>query len=327
MADTQCYKILGIGTPIVDQTLMVSEAYLKTLPGPRGGSEPIDSETLARFLKECDPPPIASVGGSTVNTIKGLSCLGHSCTIIGKIGEDSAGEMFRSSMNALGIKAELIPTDKSTAQVVCFISPDRDRTMRSHLGAGFDLKPEDLNPELFKGVNLVHIEGYLLALPGVVKRAMELAKDVGAEVSFDLSSFEIVAEHRETIVDLLSSFVKIVFANAEETSTLTGLGDPKRGCIVLKDLSDTAIVKMGGQGGWASDEMEGPLFYKPVPAKVLDTTGAGDYFASGFLHGHILGKKIEICSYFGAVLAAQIVQVVGADLPTEEWKKIKQELS
>ena len=306
---------------------MVSEEYLETLAGPRGGSEPIDYETLKRLLSESRELPIASVGGSTVNTIKGLSYLGHPCTIIGKIGNDPAGEMFCSTMESQGIQTQLISSDKPTAQVVCLISPDKDRTMRSHLGAGLELKPEDLNPELFQGVRLVHIEGYLLALPGVVKRAMELAKEVGAEVSFDLSSFEIVAEHRESIVELMSSFVKVVFANIEETSTLTGVDDPKRGCIFLKDLSEIAVVKMGGRGGWASSEIGTPHFYQPVPAKVLDTTGAGDFFASGFLHGYILQKKIEVCSHFGAVLASQIVQVIGADLPSDVWKKIKTELT
>lgn len=318
-------KILGIGTPIIDHTLMVSNDILRSLSGSPGGSEPIDSAALRRLLEGSPSPPVSSIGGSAVNTLKGLSSLGNACTLFGKIGNDPAGEMVRASMTALGVATTLIPVDKPTAQVACLLSPDRDRTMRYCLGAGADLRPEDLTPELFRGMHLVHIEGYLLERTGVVRRAMELAKEAGAQISMDLSSFEIVSKHKAAIIELVSLYTDIVFANTQETLALTGL-DPKRGCTLLKDISDIAVVKMGEQGGWVANAKGEPRFYPAIPTIAVDTTGAGDFFASGFLHGHMLKKDIDICAHYGAVVAAHIIQVVGADLPATEWEAIKMEV-
>lgn len=319
------YEVLGIGTPIVDQIIQVSDAFIAKIPGTKGGADSVDYKTLLNLIKTSGKTPSLVIGGSTTNTIKGLSRLGWRCAIFGRIGSDEPGKLFLQQMHALGIKPHLLQGDLPTAQVACLISPDYERTMRSFLGAGTQMRAEDLLPEMFEGVQLVHIEGYTLDYGKLPHRAMELAKQAGARISFDLSSFEIAREHKKTIIELVSKYVDIVFANEEEAKALTGL-NPERGCQILKDMSEMAVVKMGKQGSWAAYR-EVKSFQPAFDVQTLDTTGAGDLFASGFLHGYLSEKPLKECSRYGALIASEVVQVVGADIPQESWQQIKKQLA
>ena len=193
--------------------------------------------------------------------------------------------------------------------------------MLSFLGAGAEMKPDDLDPDYFKGVSLVHIEGYSLLVEGLTDKAMQLSKAAGAKVSFDLASFEITRTYKEKIIALLSHYVDIVFANTDETHALTLLG-PEKGCMILKDLCDTAVVSMGKEGCWVGTSQD--LNYCPAIKTIPeDTTGAGDLFASGFLHGYLSGHSVEECARYGALTASEVIQVIGAELPPEAWARIK----
>lgn len=318
------HEILGIGTPIVDQVIMVSHEFIETIPGLKGGSIPVDYNTLVELIKKSGETPTFIIGGSTTNTIKGLTRLGRKCAIFGKIGSDEAGKRFRKELEQLGIRPHLPIGDLPTAQVACLISPDYERTMRSFLGAGTQMLPEDLSAKMFKGVKLVHIEGYILSYGELTRRAMELAKRAGAKISFDLSSFEIILQHKNTIIDLLTKYVDVVFANEEETKALTGF-DPERGCEILKEMCEIAVVKMGKQGSLTARQ-DIKIYQPSFDVKTLDTTGAGDLFASGFLHGYLSKKTLEECSKYGALVASEVVQIIGADIPSESWPQIKQKL-
>lgn len=318
------YEILGIGTPIVDQVIMVNDEFLSTIPGAKGGSFPVDYDTLMALIEKSGEKPGLVVAGSTTNTIKGLASLGRQCAFFGKIGTDEAGKKFHQEIVQLGIIPLLLTGSQPTAQVACMISPDRERTMRSFLGAGAEIHAEDLTPELFRGVKLVHIEGYVLAYEGLTRRAMELAKGAGATISFDLSSFEITRQHKYMIIDLMTHYVDIVFANEEETRALTGL-DPEQGCDFLKNICNIAVVKMGKQGSLAAHK-ETKIYQPSFDVHTMDTTGAGDLFASGFLHGYLSKKNLEECSRYGALVASEVVKIIGADIPAHSWHRIKKRL-
>lgn len=281
----------------------------------------VDYDTFLNLLKESSQQPVSSIGGCTLNTLRGLASLGHSCALFGKIGQDQHGERLRAHLSELNIRSHLISVDQPTAQVACLVTSDSERTMCSFLGAGAYLKPEELSPQLFAGVKLVHIEGYLFACQGVVQRAMELAKQAGAVLSFDLANFEIVSKYKSEISQLLSKHVDIVFANAQESFKLTGL-QPKESCLLLKDLTEIAIVKMGEQGGWVADAQQ-QLFYPAVNVHAVDTTGAGDFFASGFLHGYLKNKELLECARNGAWIASEVVKVIGTEIPPKKWEEIR----
>lgn len=314
-------EVLGIGSPLIDHIIPVSDEYLKSIPGSKGGMEGVDYPTFQKILKQAGPRARLTSGGSGANTIKGLANLGHRCALVGKIGLDEAGETFKKSIEALGIYPHLIPSSTHTGQIACLITPDGERTFRDFFGASQELRVEDLKEEFFHGVKLVHIEGYTILNEELTRRAMQLAKKHGAKVSFDLASFELAQNYRKLMVKLLAQHVHILFANTPETRSLTGL-DPERGCSVLRDLCDIAVVLMGKEGCWVGSHQQ--LIRCPAyPVNPLDTTGAGDLFAAGFLHGYLTGKNLHEAAHYGALAAAEVVQVFGAEIPPEIWKDLR----
>lgn len=317
--------ILGIGAPFVDHIIQVSEEYISQLPGKKGGMWPVDYRTLTKIINSSGSAPTLILGGSGANTIKGLANFGYRCALSGKIGTDEAGRKFLASMKSLGITSFLQPTHNPTSQVVCLITPDKERTMRAFLGASEEMRGEDLDPRNFVGVRLVHIEGYSIMKEGVAQRAMELAKSVGAKVSFDLGSFEVVKAYKKALIELLARYVDIVFSNQEETLALTGR-EPEKGCEVLRDICETAVILLGKEGclvGQGTREVYCPAF----KVDAVDSTGAGDLFASGFLHGVLQGCSLEECARYGALTGAAVVQVVGVDIPPQSWDEIKRKIS
>jgi len=319
------YQILGIGTPIIDYLVNVSDEYINKLPGVPGGSILIDYPTFKKIIKD---HPLSRqrmiAGGSSANTIKGLAQLKHSCSLIGRIGKDHAGSQFTQNMISFGIKPHLTFSDLPTAQVACLITPDHDRTMRAYIGAGAEMSANDLTPDLFEGIHLVHIEGYLMNRIGFVEKAMSLAKAQGAKISFDLSSFEIVEAYQPKLLELLSQYVDIVFANEEEANVLTGF-TPEKACKALKDLCEIAVIKMGEKGSIAANSAE--IVSSPAyQVQVVDTTGAGDLFASGFLHGYLTDQPLRESLRYGSLIASHVITRFGAEIPLDDWKSILKEM-
>lgn len=315
-------EVVGIGSPILDHLIMVEESYLDQLRGEKHGMEAVNYDEMIQIIKESGAIPRSISGGSCANTIKGLASLKHSCAMIGKIGKDDVGKKVMKGFQDF---FDILPlfrysSTTPTAQVVCLVTPDGERTCRSFLGAGKEMTGNDLNPAHFAETRLVHIEGYTLLCEGLTYRAMELAKKAGATVSFDLGSFEIVQTYRESLLEMLEEFVDIVFSNEEETLALTGK-QPEEGCDFLKSLCNISIVMVGAHGCWIGHQHE--KFHCPAyPATVVDRTGAGDLFASGFLHGYLLEKSLMESAKIGSMTAGSVVEVVGAEIPQARWPAI-----
>ncbi len=318
--------VLGIGAPLVDQIFHVSEERLAKMPGNKGGMEPVDFPTFTKLLHESSGESKIIPGGSCANTLRGLRQLGHTCGFIGKIGNDSIGDFYLKDLQNLGIEYLCKPSATPTGQVLSFVTPDGERTFYVYLGASLEISTKDLNPTDFNQVRLVHLEGYSLVYPGLVQRAMEYAKKGGSIVSLDLANFEIVAASREVFIDLIKTYVDICFGNEKEIQALTGLS-AHEGCKLLRSLCPIAIATMGKKGCWVSQK-EDCTFVPTTPIDhPLDTTGAGDLFLSGFLHGYLTGEPIEICARYGVHAGTAIVQVEGAYLNEMQWQKLKMELN
>lgn len=314
------YEILGIGAPYLDLLMRVEESFLSERGWRKGGSSIISIDEMQRAVADAGGNPIRIAGGSGANTIKGLAQLGHSCALLGKIGRDDAAKHFLKTIKSYGIESLYLPTDTPTSQILCLITPDGDRTMRAFIGAGHEMMSKDLSADAFTGVKLVHIEGYSLIRGTLTRRAMELAKEAGALISFDLASFEVLEAHREVVLDLLHRYVDIAFANAEETKTLTGL-DPERGCEALRELCNVAVVLMGPEGCWVGKKKE-LIRCAAFPRTPLDTTGAGDLFSSGFLHGYLHNYPLDECARLGALMGGAVVEHFGAEIPHHIWPNI-----
>lgn len=310
-------SILGIGAPTLDYILKVSESFLETIPGPKTGMQPIELQTLLDILERAEEKAVLLPGGSACNALKGLVHLGWSCGLVGMLGKDPAGAFLKQQLEKEGIHLFLQESETPTSQVLVLVAPDGNRTFRTFTGAGLEIRPDQLNPLHFKDVKLVHVEGYGLPNRGYTEHAMAVAKMAGAQVSFDLASFEIVEVFRETILALLKEFVDIVFLNEKELYALLQLS-PEEGCDALRSLCKTNVVLMGDSGCWVSNQ-KSKIFCPAYPVVPLDTTGAGDLFASGFLHGYLRNKPIEECARYGAMLGAAVVQVHGTHLPADVW--------
>lgn len=318
------HDVLGIGNPFVDHIIEVDDAHLDKISGTKGGMVPVDYETLTEIIADTKQEPLLVFGGSGANTIRAMAHLGYHCALVGKVGIDHPGQHFLAHLRQLGVTSFLIETKTPTAQAVCLITPDMERTMRSFLGASQEMVGADLDPALFEGVRLVHIEGYSILNEQLAHKAMEFAHQAGAKISYDLGSFEVVKAHKKTIQELLSQYVDIVFANQEEVKELTQKG-PEEGCRMLAKTAEIAIVFLGKEGclvGNGSNIIHTPAF----PVETVDTTGAGDLFAAGFLTGYLQGKSLEVCARYGSLAGAAIVQVRGVDLPESEWKRLKKQM-
>lgn len=306
---------------MVDHIIMVDELYLQKIPGAKGGMEAVDYATFKSIIQKSHVLPKVIPGGSSANTIRGLANFGHKCALLGKIGSDDISAKFIKNIQALNIVSLYKQSETPIGQIVCLITPDGERTMRSFLGASQELTLEDLDPAAFANVQLVHIEGYTLLKQSLTQKAMELAKSAGAKISFDLGSFELVKTHKKEIIDLIAGYVDIVFANAEEVKSLTGL-QPQKACQVLKDLSEIAVILLGAKGCLVGKNNR--IIHCPAyPVEALDSTGAGDLFASGFLHGYLEGASLEKCAHYGALAGAAVVQVQGVEILPEIWTEIK----
>lgn len=315
------YDILGLGSPCIDLIIPVEEEFLAKIPGTKGGALMVDFESMNEIIQAAKIKPRIATGGSCANALKGLTNLGWRCAQLGRIGQDAMGDHYIDYIQKIGMISLLVPTRTPTSRVLCLITPDGQRTMRFFEGASREMSHEFLLPHLYNGVKLVHIEGYALRNGNLVETMMKRSKEAGAQVSFDLSCFELVQEYRETILDLLEKYVDIVFANDDETFALTGL-EPMEGALFLKGFCTVSVVLEGANGCWIGSS-EGVFHSSAFKAQIIDTTGAGDLFASGFLYGYLKNLPLETCAYFGNLAGHAIVEVSGAELPEERWTELR----
>lgn len=314
--------VLTIGAPLLDYVIPISESFLSTIPGEKGGMEIIDLETMKQLLLYAGDPAKEAIGGSAANVAKTLARLGTQTSFVGKVGHDAAGKRFVKALEKVGVKSYCTESTLPTGHVMCLITEDSLRTCRSYLGASQEITPHDLKAEYFKDIKHLHLEGYTFLRDKLTEKAMDLAKTAGAQISLDLGSFEVVQEHRDRILSLIKNYVNILFANEQEATALTDL-EADLSCAFLKEFCDIAIVFLGENGCLLGSQNQKPQLIPAFKVKAVDTTGAGDCFAAGFIHAYLQNKSLESCAKLGAFAAAEVVQIFGTDLPYQSWKQIQ----
>lgn len=319
-------KVLGIGNALVDVLIeLENDNILQELSLPKGSMQLIDSrklEAINRHIKQMHRVLIP--GGSATNTITSLSQLGISTGMIGKINDDEIGNSYKQDLTNRGVIPQLLKGDLPSGRATTFISRDGERTFATYLGAASTLQADELKAEMFDGYDLMHIEGYLLQSHTLIERAMQLAKQAGCLVSMDMASYNIVEENLEFIQYLLEKYVDIVFANEEEAHAFY----PQSLLESLKALAritQTAVVKLGGKGSMV---MSGEEFVEvpALPVQKIDTTGAGDNYAAGFLFGLVNSYPLSTCAEIGSLLAGHVITVIGTKLDQMRWETIKKEI-
>ena len=316
-------KVLGIGNALVDLLVQLDNDNLITEVGLLKGSMQLvdkDFKNLV-FSKTQKLNRAQASGGSSANTIHGLASLGVETGYIGKVGNDELGGFFTADMKKNHIKPFLKISETETGVASTLISPDSERTFGTFLGAAVEVGADDLEESVFTGYQFFHIEGYLVLNTLLVEKALKIAKAKNMTVSLDLASFNVVEANLEFLREITAKYVDVVFANEEEAKAFTGK-EPEAALNEIASMCTLAVVKIGKNG---SLMQQGDDVYRvgAIPAKVIDTTGAGDLYAAGFLYGLTKGLSPDRCGHIGALLAGNVIQVVGAKIPTEAWDGIK----
>ena len=260
-------------------------------------------------------------GGSACNTMRALANLGVSAGFIGKIGSDTSGAYYEQALLEAGVTPYFTKTEGISGCCTVLISPDGERTMATFLGPAPTLDPDDISGELIAQYNIIYIEGYLLVNEPLVRATMEKAKRRGVKIALDLSNFNIVNAFKEMLGDIVSRYVDILFANESEAKAFTGLG-PAEAIGQLARMAGIAVVTCGKEGALVSARGK-TIRVEAEGGTPLDTTGAGDHFAAGFLYGQSAGATPEQSARIGSMLAGHVIKVIGPQIPTEEWEQIK----
>jgi len=317
-------KILGIGNALVDvMTIVPDDTCLTRFSLPKGSMTMVDAVRSGEIKQAInDLKKTLASGGSAGNTIYGLGVMGVHSSFIGKVGRDEFGNFYEKDMVDAGLTPVLMRAPQSpTGTAVALVTPDSERTFATHLGAATELSADDLNVSHFKGYNILYIEGYLIYNLPLVERAFQIAKENHMCIALDLASFNVVNEMLPAFERIVTEYVDIVFANEEEARAFTGLG-PVDALNEISKKCKIAIVKTGPDGSWIKRDNE-VIKVDALKVKAVDTTGAGDLYAAGFLYGFSHGFSLDKCGLFGSILAGKVIEVIGARMPDEKWAEAK----
>ena len=323
-------KIIGIGNALVDVLVQMNDDnLLKELQLPKGGMQLIDEQQQQALNNSMQPlHPKKATGGSAGNTILALANLGTKPGFIGKVGKDEMGIFYAENCKKTGIEAQLTTCETHTGVANTFISKDGERTFGTYLGAAAMMQACEITPEMFKGYDLLHIEGYLVQNHELIEKICQTAKQEGLTQSIDLASYNVIQADHPFFRHLVEDYIDIVFANEEECAAFTGTTDPNEGLRGIAQLCKLAIVKLGSKGamamwGASSDQYGKEAFAPAQKVSVVDTTAAGDFFAAGFLYSLCKGDSLETCLQSGTLLSSKVIQVIGTRLSDETWKEIR----
>lgn len=323
------YDVIAIGNAIVDVMAPCGEELIDELGLNKGGMTLVNT-ARAQELYDAMGPAREISGGSAANTLAGLSALGAQCAFIGQVADDQLGEVFAHDIRAVGIDYDTPPRrdNPPTARCLIFVTPDAQRTMNTFLGASQYLPPATLDAEAVAAAKILYLEGYLWDPEeprAAMRRAIEAARAAGRKVAFTLSEVFVIERHGDDFRALIDDgLIDILFANHLELAALTGEDDLEAGLAALKDKVPTLVVTCSADGATALSGGERATVPAEPIDQVVDTTGAGDLFAAGFLYGHVNAEPLETCLRRGAIAAAEVISHYGAR-PEADLQKLMAE--
>ena len=319
-------KVLGMGNALVDIiTQIENDEVLGDFGLPKGSMTLVDLDTSNFIHSETTGMPKSKAsGGSAANTIHGLAHLGVETGFVGTVGDDEMGRFFKKDLQVNNITPVLFRTMHETGRAMALISSDSERTFATYLGAAVELSTDDITHDIFEGYEYFYIEGYLVQNRKMIEKAMRLASQANLKICLDLASYNVVEANREFFKELISKYVDILFANEEEIKALNGTS-PEAGARELGGIVELAVIKMGGEGSFCFTG--GELVRIGVrPSKPIDTTGAGDLYAAGFIYGHMNGLSTENCGKIGAILSGRVIEIIGAKMDESTWEVLRREI-
>lgn len=314
---------IGLGNALVDVLLQLeSDKVLSEVGIEKGAMDMINKEQMIKIRKQQEGLERSQApGGSVCNTMRAMACLGIKTGFIGKIGSDNVGEYYEEALNKAGVTPYFAKTDGISGSCTVLISPDGERTMGTFLGPAPDITSAEIKEEVLAKYDIIYIEGYLLVNEELVRGTMQKAKKLGLKVALDLSNFNIVNAFRGLLDDIIPKYVDILFSNEGEAEAFTGLS-AHEAVMTLSEQVEISLVTLGKEGALIGSK--GHIIAVPAEGgKPVDTTGAGDHFAAGFLYGQCVGATLEQSARIGSLLAGYIIDVIGAQIPDDNWEQIK----
>lgn len=315
MTETR-YDVLGVGNAIVDVLASVTDAFIEQHSLAKDAMLLIDEER-AQALYEAFPPAQEISGGSAANTLAGVASLGVRGAYIGKVADDQLGEVFAHDLRSIGVHYDTKPLKDgpSTARCLIAVPPDARRAMNTFLGASTLMDEADIDPELVKSATVTFLEGYLFDRPeakAAFVRASELAQAANRRVALTLSDTFCVERHRDSFRHLVKNHIDVLFANEAEIKALYEVDDFETALAKVRAETRVAAITRSEKGAViVSGEEEVRVDADPVDT-IVDTTGAGDQFAAGFLAGYSRGADLHTCGRLGVIAAAEVISHMGA---------------
>lgn len=321
-------SVYGIGNPLIDFLCYADEEDLDYLSLNKGTMLLIDEEKRESIINRMKGRKmISSCGGSCPNTMITLRALGTETTLAGGVGTDEYGALYKEKLRKNGVHDETIVFDAVTGTSIILLTPDKERTMNTYLGANRLFDEGNVNIKSLMNADLFYFTGYMWDTKPqqrAVTKAMEIAKENGIKIAFDLADPFAVGRYRKTFLSIIENYCDIVLANSEEARFLCDNYDAYECCRSMGKLCDTAIVKNGKHGSYISDHRKMiavPLYGTTHP---VDTTGAGDTYAAGFLYGYINGYDPETSGKIASYLAGEIISSLGAQFSEEKAESVRE---
>ncbi|MCP3900428.1 MAG: adenosine kinase [Desulfobacteraceae bacterium] len=325
MSENNATRISGIGSALVDLLVNEKDEFLKNMGKEKGGMTLVDNnQGIEDILSKTDSKVEVVAGGAACNTIVGVAKLGGDAKFIGMRGKDEYGVKYEKELELKNVVCHFFISDMPTGKVLSVITEDAQRSMFTFLGASSGLDPEKITSDMFKDTKIAVIEGYLLFNRDLMMASLKAAKEAKALIALDLASFEVVNSSKDILDDIILNYVDILIANEDEAEAFTGKTDEAQAIEIMSTNVEYAVLKVGKKGSYIShkgivtkiDPLEG--------ANAIDTTGAGDLWAAGFLFGIANGYSIEKSGKIASACGFEVVQVIGAQIPDQGWERIKQ---
>lgn len=325
-------RLLGFGSALVDVLADVDEDFVRALDGDKGGTRLVSPQAMTELLQRLPAPPLLLPGGAAKNTLSAFARLGGQAAMLALTGQDERGELFRQALARDGVSTEFCKdatSGKPTGTVLSLITPDAERTMRTDLGANLDVTTETFPLEDFRRFTHFLLEGYAFRQQGLAADLAQKAHQAGLTVALDCNAPEVVTAYHQEMRDILSRYVDFVFANELEAAAFAGSERPEEALRAFLECCDLVAVKLGKRGCLLQRRGQAVPIYIPAceVTSTRDTTGAGDFWAAGFLASFLRGHSLEQAGRFGARVAAEIVQVIGTSLPDDTWTRLRNMLN
>ncbi len=311
------YDVLGMGSALLDFTVMVNDDDLAGLGLIKGEMLLIDADRSREIQSGlAGKPMVITPGGSSANTLAGISVLGGKGIFLGKVGSDSHGDRYIEDTELSGVKTEIGRHDSMTGHAITFITPDSERTFATHLGAALQLTRDDVSHSHISNSKIIHLEGYLFEPPGLREAcmaALEAARNNNVLVSLDLSDPGLIGRIKPVFDQVIHEYANILFVNEDEARAYTGR-ESRDALDQIGRYCDFAVVKLGSEGSIIKSA--GEVYRIPAYRTALvNTNGAGDMYAAGVLYGLAHGFSPERCGKIGSYVSSKVVAQVGARFP------------